>query len=60
MVKICLPVQEAEETQLQSLGWKDTLEEGMATQPGISAWRIPWTEESRGLQFIGLHSVGHY
>ena len=27
------------------LGWKDPLEEGMATQSSILAWRIPWTEE---------------
>ena len=23
------------------------------------AWRIPWTEESGGLQSIGLRKVGH-
>ena len=28
-----------------SLGWEDTLEEGMATHPSILVWRIPWTEE---------------
>ena len=39
---------------------KIPLEEGMATQPSIFAWRIPWTEESRGPQFIGSHSVGRY
>ena len=27
------------------LGWKDALEEGMATHSSILAWRIPWTEE---------------
>ena len=30
-----------QETQVQSLGWKDSLEKGMATHPSISAWRIP-------------------
>ena len=30
---------------LQSLGWEDPLEEGMATHSSILAWRIPWTEE---------------
>ena len=34
------------ETQVQSLGQEDPLEEGMATHSsGILAWRIPWTEE---------------
>ena len=36
----------------QSLGQEDPLEEEMATHPSILAWRIPWTEESRGLQSI--------
>ena len=29
------------ETWVQSLGWEDALEEGMATHPSILAWRIP-------------------
>ena len=33
-----------QETQVQSLDWKDSLEKGMATQSSILAWRIPWTE----------------
>ena len=33
------------ETSVQSLGWEDLLEEGMATHSSILAWRIPWTEE---------------
>ena len=40
-------------------GSKDTLEKGMATHPSIVAWRIPWTAEPGGLQFIGLQRVGH-
>ena len=28
-----------------SLGWEDSLEEGMATYSSILAWEIPWTEE---------------
>ena len=32
------------ETRVQSLGWEDPLEKGMATHPSILAWRIPWTE----------------
>ena len=34
-----------QETQVQSLGWEDPLERGMATHSSILAWRIPWTEE---------------
>ena len=33
------------ETWVQSLGWEDLLEKGMATHSSILAWRIPWTEE---------------
>ena len=42
-----------------SLGWEDPLEEGMATYSSILAWRIQWTEETGGLQSIGLHRVRH-
>ena len=41
---------------VQSLGWADPLEEGMATHSSILARRIPWTEEPGGLQSIGSHS----
>ena len=41
-----------QETQVQSLGWEDPLEEEMATNSSILAWRIPWTEEPGGLQSI--------
>ena len=49
-VRICLPMQEMQETQVQSLGWEDPLEEEMATHSGILAWRIPWIEEPGRLQ----------
>ena len=49
--KICLPMQE---TWVQSLGREDPLEEETATHSRILAWRLPWTEEPGGLQFIGL------
>ena len=39
--------------QVQSLGWEDPLEKGTETHFSILAWRIPWIEEPRGLQFIG-------
>ena len=35
-----------QETQLQSLGWEDPPEKGMATYSSILVWRIPWTEET--------------
>ena len=42
-----------QETQFQSLGWKDPLEKEMATYSSILALEIPWTEEPGGLQSIG-------
>ena len=48
-------VQEMQEIWVQSLGWEHPLEEGIATQSRILAWRIPWTEEPGGLQSIELH-----
>ena len=39
-----------QEAWVQSLGWEDPLEEGMATHSNILALRIPWTEEPGGLQ----------
>ena len=43
--------------EVQSLGQEDLLEEGMATHSSILAWRIPWTKEPGGLQFIGSQRV---
>ena len=47
--------QEMQET-VGSLSGEDPLEEGMATHSSILAWRIPWTEEPRGLQSTGFQS----
>ena len=44
------------ETWVQSLGWEDPLEKGMATHSSILAWRISWTEEPGRLQSMGLQS----
>ena len=41
-----------QETWVQSLGQEDPLEKGIATHSRMLAWRIPWTEEPGGLQFI--------
>ena len=38
------------ETLVRSLGWEDSLEEGMATHFSFLAWESPWTEEPGGLQ----------
>ena len=35
-----------QETQVQSLGWEDPLEEEMATHFSTLTWKIPWKEES--------------
>ena len=41
------------ETRIQSLGWEDPLEKGMAAHSSILAWRLPWTEETGRLQSMG-------
>ena len=46
-------MQNTPETRVRSLGRKDPLEKGMATHSGILSWRIPWTMEPGGLQFLG-------
>ena len=56
VVKSPLAIQES---WVRSLGQEDPLEEEMATQSSMIAWKIPWTEEPDGLQSIGLHRVGH-
>ena len=48
-----------QETWVRSLGWEDPLKKEMATHSSILAWRIPWTEEPRGLQSRGSQRVGH-
>ena len=48
-----------QETWVQSLDQEDSLEKEMATHSSSLAWRIPWTEESGGLQSLGSQRVGH-
>ena len=48
-----------QETWVQFLVQEDPLEKGMATHSCILAWRIPWTEEPGGLQFIQSQRVRH-
>ena len=45
------------ETWVQSLGWEDPLEKGMAVHSSILAWRIPRTEDPGGLQSMGSQRV---
>ena len=47
---------ETQVTWVQSLGQEDPLEEEMATQSSILAWRVPWTEILGGLQSIASQS----
>ena len=58
-VKNLTAMQETQEMQIQSLGWEDPLEEEISTHSSILAWRIPCREETGGLQFMGLHRIGH-
>ena len=44
------------ETWVLFLGWEHLLEESMATHSNILAWRISWTEEPGGLQFMALQN----
>ena len=44
-----------QDTQVQSLDQEDRLEKGVATEYSS----IPWTDESFGLQSMGLQRVGH-
>ena len=46
-------------TQVQSLGWEDPLEEGMATHSSIIARRTPWTEETEIDVFLELSCLFH-
>ena len=57
-VKNLPEMQETQETWVRFLDQEDPLEEVIATHSSILAWRIPWTKEPGGLQFMGLQRVG--
>ena len=42
------------ETWVRKLGWKDPLEEGMATHSSILAWRVP---KGRGAWWATVHGI---
>ena len=44
MAQIVKNLPTMQETWVQSLGWENSLEKGMATHSSILAWEIPWTE----------------
>ena len=48
-----------QETQVQSLGRKETLEKKMAPRSSTLAWKIPWMEEPGRLQSMGSQRVRH-
>ena len=52
-------MQKMQETQVRPLGQEDPLEKEMATHSSIVAWKISWTEEPGGLQYMGSQRVGH-
>ena len=56
VVKNLFVMQETHEMLLQSMGWEDPLEDGMATHSSVLAWRTPWTEEPGRLQSSGSQS----
>ena len=56
MVKNLSAVQE---TWVQSMGQKDSLEKEITTYSSIPAWGIPWTAEPEGLQSVGSQRVEH-
>ena len=58
-LKTRLPMQDTQETQVQSLGEEDPLEKETATHSSILAWRIPWTGEPGRLQSMGSQRVRH-
>ena len=48
-----------QETWILSLDQEDPLEKEMATHSSILAWKIPWTEDTGGLQFMRLKRIEH-
>ena len=48
-----------QQTLVQSLGWEDPLEKGIAAHSSILAWKTPQTDEPGELQSMGTQRVGH-
>ena len=45
--------------RVQSLGWEDPLEEGLATHSSVLAWQTPLTKKPGGIQSMGSQRVRH-
>ena len=54
-VVIYLPMQETQETWIQSLSWEDPMDKEITTHSSILAWKIPWRGEPGGLLSMGSH-----
>ena len=54
IAQLVMNLPEMQETWVRLLGQEDPLGKEMATHSSILAWRIPWSEEPGGLQFMGL------
>ena len=50
-------MQEIQETQFRSLDYEDPLEKEVGPHFSILSWKIPWTKESKGLEFTGSQRV---
>ena len=48
-----------QEMWVQSLGQEDPLEKKMSIHSSVLAWKIPWTDESGGLQSMESQRVRH-
>ena len=48
-----------QKTWVQSLGWEDPPEKGVATHASILAWKFAWTEEPGRLQSTGPQRMEH-
>ena len=57
--RICLPMQETQEIQVQSLGQEDSLEKKMATHSRMLAWEIHGQKSLVGYQFMQSQRVRH-
>ena len=57
VVRTCLPMQDMQETPVQSLVWDDPLEKELVTHSHILYWEIPWTEEPNRLHYMGSQRV---
>ena len=53
-------MQETQEMWVQSLSWKDALEEEMTAHSRILAWKLSWTEQPGGLLSVGSQRVRHH